>query len=79
MDFKDFNKLMEGKNTFSCPECGEQVEEDYDYCPHCDADVKFLGTCPECGQEIRGDEEQSCPNCGYYPGDEEDDYEEEDE
>lgn len=76
MDFKDFNRLMEGKkkkSTFACPECGEQVEEDYDYCPHCEADVKFQGTCPECGQEIRGDEDQSCPNCGYYPDDDEED------
>jgi hypothetical protein len=34
-----------------CPECGEELEEDFEVCPKCGYELKLI-TCPKCGKEI---------------------------
>lgn len=51
--------------TRVCQECGRDVPEDMDFCPHCGSDRPFIN---------RGDNgavETTCPSCGapFLPGD----------
>lgn len=45
-----------------CPECGEELEEDFEVCPKCGYELKPIN-CSKCGKEIsrRFD---FCPFCG---------------
>lgn len=50
---------------FYCENCGKEVEESHDICPHCGAFFTAI-KCPKCG--FRGKLHQfdhGCPRCGY--------------
>lgn len=47
--------------SLKCPKCGENVEKEWQKCPHCNATLKI--SCKKCGQELK-EEWLSCPNCG---------------
>jgi type IV pilus assembly protein PilB len=45
----------------SCPTCGQQVEQDYDHCPWCAADLR-AAQCRHCGRELHFGW-RICPRC----------------
>ncbi|MEM3581423.1 MAG: zinc-ribbon domain-containing protein [Candidatus Bathyarchaeia archaeon] len=45
-----------------CPECGEELEEDFEVCPKCGYELKPT-TCPKCRREISRTFD-FCPYCG---------------
>lgn len=45
-----------------CPECGEEVEPDFELCPNCGYELKPI-LCPKCGKDISRDF-NLCPYCG---------------
>jgi RNA polymerase subunit RPABC4/transcription elongation factor Spt4 len=44
-----------------CPDCGKQMEEDWQACPHCG--TRPPSQCPECGKAMEADW-KVCPYCG---------------
>jgi RNA polymerase subunit RPABC4/transcription elongation factor Spt4 len=61
-------KEHEGIRFLECPECGEELEEDFDVCPMCGYELKPV-ICPKCGKEISR-AFNYCPYCGYKTKDE---------
>jgi len=59
---------MNNMALINCPECGGQVSDKANACPHCGFDiasyVNAVVECPECGSLVSNVAE-SCPNCGY--------------
>lgn len=52
----------------NCSECGQQISEQSEYCPHCGAPVQSRTVfCRECGQKI-DESADVCPNCGAPRG-----------
>jgi RNA polymerase subunit RPABC4/transcription elongation factor Spt4 len=45
-----------------CPECGRSVEEDWNVCPFCQADLRLQPACPSCGSTVEPDW-AVCPYC----------------
>jgi hypothetical protein len=52
----------EGIQLLECPECGEELEEDFEVCPKCGYELKPV-KCPKCGKEISRTF-NFCPYCG---------------
>ena len=46
-----------------CSECGKQVSDKADACPHCGCPMDKKNFCSECGKEIK-ENDKVCPNCG---------------
>jgi len=46
----------------SCPSCGKEVREDFDYCPYCAAQLRAF--CPSCKRELKPGY-VACPHCGF--------------
>jgi predicted nucleic acid-binding Zn ribbon protein len=44
-----------------CPGCGNTLEPEYAFCPHCGKSLKK--TCPVCGKPVEGGW-KVCPSCG---------------
>jgi len=59
---KKYYKLMLSKEIQKCPVCGEEVNAEYMYCPHCFTQLKKQ--CPQCGKLIDKDA-KICPYCGH--------------
>lgn len=50
---------------FFCENCGEEVEEDQELCPHCGAIFTAI-KCPRCGYRGKLHEFfNGCPSCGF--------------
>ncbi len=47
-----------------CPECGKQMSDKAEACPHCGCPVEPKRFCPECGKQIEQNIKE-CPHCGY--------------
>lgn len=47
----------------NCPECGRQMSDKAEACPHCGMPAGKLATCSECGKELPIGAKE-CPNCG---------------
>ncbi|GHT51475.1 hypothetical protein AGMMS49982_09010 [Bacteroidia bacterium] len=47
----------------SCPECGKQVSDKAEECPHCGGPIKSMFSCPECGEQLF-ERAEECPRCG---------------
>jgi len=45
-----------------CPNCGETIEDDWEFCPSCESLLKPL-TCPHCNEPIK-EKWKRCPSCG---------------
>ena len=45
-----------------CPNCGETIEDDWQFCPSCESSLKPLA-CPHCNEPIK-EKWKRCPNCG---------------
>jgi DNA-directed RNA polymerase subunit RPC12/RpoP len=68
----------EGGPSYACPECGSELDEGAEACPHCGLRMGEGFACPECGAAIERDqrrcscgaqftdieEECQCPMCG---------------
>lgn len=48
--------------VLECPQCGEEVAPDFEFCPFCGYELK-LTVCPECGKEV-SKTFSVCPYCG---------------
>jgi len=51
----------------SCPSCGERVDGNPKFCPHCGNQMKSGKKCPGCGCAIEGNP-KFCPECGVKQG-----------
>jgi hypothetical protein len=51
----------------TCPNCGNEVGEDFSYCPFCETPLKPF--CPSCKRELRSGYVR-CPYCGFRLGSE---------
>ncbi len=58
---KRYYELMIEKEISRCPVCGEEVRNDYLFCPHCFTQLKKR--CGKCGSVIEKDA-KICPYCG---------------
>ncbi len=47
-------------STFSCPNCGEETQQDMNFCPYCGSELELV--CDDCGMELEEDW-NFCPNC----------------
>lgn len=45
-----------------CLECGNQISDHANCCPHCGSPVKGITICPNCGKEVN--EGKFCTSCG---------------
>jgi len=59
---KKYYQLMIDREIAKCPVCGEEVKNDYLFCPHCFTQIKKK--CPNCGTVIDKDA-KICPYCGF--------------
>lgn len=50
-----------------CPNCGETVDPDMQFCSSCGTELDAGSSCPGCNADIRGDE-AFCPSCGMELG-----------
>ncbi|HUK80950.1 MAG TPA: zinc ribbon domain-containing protein [Nitrososphaerales archaeon] len=49
----------------SCPNCGNEIREDFSFCPYCETPLKPF--CPSCKKELEAGY-QRCPYCGFRLG-----------
>ena len=49
----------------SCPSCGNEIREDFSFCPYCETPLKPF--CPSCKRELEPGY-QRCPYCGFRLG-----------
>lgn len=47
-------------STFNCPNCGEETQQDMNFCPYCGSELELV--CDNCGMELEEDW-NFCPNC----------------
>ncbi len=59
---KRYYELMIDGVLAKCPVCGEEVKNDYMYCPHCFTQLKKR--CSNCGALVDKDA-KICPYCGH--------------
>ena len=62
-----FEEAPDFKNTFDCPECGNELDESLKFCPNCGSKVEIpedqINFCTECGAKIM-DGAKFCHECG---------------
>lgn len=49
----------------ACPNCGNEIREDFSFCPYCETPLKPF--CPSCKRELEPGY-QRCPYCGFRLG-----------
>lgn len=47
----------------NCPNCQQNLQNDFKFCPYCGAEVSRNLFCPSCGNKVEP-KWVSCPNCG---------------
>jgi hypothetical protein len=62
-------EMAEGSNRIltTCPNCGNEVREDFSFCPFCETPLKPF--CPSCKRELEPGYVR-CPYCGFRLGSE---------
>jgi RNA polymerase subunit RPABC4/transcription elongation factor Spt4 len=46
-----------------CPHCKTAVKPDFDFCPKCGKEIKYVEKCEKCGSLVHSEIETYCPNC----------------
>ncbi|MBP8612522.1 MAG: zinc-ribbon domain-containing protein [Candidatus Atribacteria bacterium] len=59
---KKYYALMIEKEVYKCPVCGEEIRNDYLFCPRCFTQIKKK--CPKCNATLEKDA-KICPYCGF--------------
>lgn len=54
-------------SDLTCASCGENLSDEYRFCPECGEKIKSIGTCPQCTARIPPGT-RFCTGCGYDLG-----------
>ena len=64
---KELLKERMKKGVFAknfCPHCKSSVKPDFDFCPKCGKEIRYIGKCESCGLLVHSGIGLYCPNCG---------------
>ena len=54
--------LPPSKNLITCPQCHQEVNSEFTFCPHCGN--RLTAVCPKCGRHVE-ESWKACPYCGH--------------